>query len=317
MCKNGPTLLSGESVMPRQRNYLKIRNLAVTIFLPLCIFIQSPVFADECSRDCLTDLITLYVDAIVAHDPSMLPLVENVRYTEDSNTATFGEGIWQSVTGSEKFRHDYLDISKQIAASQVLLREGETQVWYSVLLYVKDNKITGVETLVVRVTPESESPPAELVEVVQGMNDPVPADKKQSRDSMIKTALTYAEGLRVGNFTDGETPFASGAVRVENGVLAAGKDCPRAECGLYTQRLILHPGIIASVAAVDEEMGVVLLWMNFGHTGDYYGKGNALVTFEAFKVWGGEIHSINAFFKGLPLATSRFWPSSDPITEKE
>ena len=38
------------------------------------------------------------------------------------------------------------------------------------------------------------------------MNDPVPADKKQSRASMIKTALTYTEGLRVGNFFDGGTP---------------------------------------------------------------------------------------------------------------
>ena len=67
------------------------------------------------------------------------------------------------------------------------------------------------------------------------------------------------------------------------------------------------------MAAVDEENGVVLLWMNFGHTGSSYGEGNALVTFEAFKVWGGQIHSINAFFKGLPISTSRFWPSADPV----
>ena len=64
---------------------------------------------------------------------------------------------------------------------------------------------------------------------------------------------------------------------------------------------------------MDEENGVVLLWMNFGHTGSSYGEGNSLVTFEAFKVWGGQIHSINAFFKGLPISTSRFWPSADPV----
>jgi hypothetical protein len=53
--------------------------------------------------------------------------------------------------------------------------------------------------------------------------------------------------------------------------------------------------------------------MNFGHTGDSYGVGNALVTFEAFKVWGGKIQSVLAFFKGLPISTARFWPSSDPV----
>ena len=138
------------------------------------------------------------------------------------------------------------------------------------------------------------------------MNDPVPEGRKQSRESMIKTALTYTEGLRIGNFTDGGTPFAPEAYRVENGVITAGEGCGRADCGMYSQRIMLHPSIIASVAAVDEENGVVLLWMNFGHTGSAYGEGNALVTFEAFKVWGGEIHSINAFFRGLPVATARF-----------
>jgi hypothetical protein len=75
----------------------------------------------------------------------------------------------------------------------------------------------------------------------------------------------------------------------------------------------VHPGIIPSVAAVDEDNGIVLLWMNFGHTGDSYGVGNSLVTFEAFKVWGGKIQSVNAFFKGLPISTGRFWPSSEPV----
>ncbi len=90
----------------------------------------------------------------------------------------------------------------------------------------------------------------------------------------------------------------------------AGDGCGRGDCGLYAQRIIVHPGIIAKVAAVDEEKGVVLLWMNFGDTGSY-GPGNALVTFEAFKVWGGQIHAINAFFRTMPLSTPRYWPASD------
>lgn len=129
---------------------------------------------------------------------------------------------------------------------------------------------------------------------------------------MIKTALTYPEGLRIGNFADGGTPFAPETYRVENGVITAGPGCRREDCGMYAQRVMLHPGIVASVAAVDEEAGIVLLWMNFGFT-DSYGPGKALVTFEAFKIWGGEIHSILAFFPTLPIATPRYWNSSDPI----
>jgi hypothetical protein len=73
---------------------------------------------------------------------------------------------------------------------------------------------------------------------------------------------------------------------------------------------MLHPDVKASVAAVDEEEGIVLLWMNFGDTSSY-GPGNALVTLEAFKVWGGEIHAINAFFRILPKETQRGWPAAE------
>jgi hypothetical protein len=278
-------------------------------------FPPSASAAGACDRACLSGLITQYVDALVARDHSRLPLADKVRVTEDSQASQLGEGLWKTVTGKGSFRHDYLDVRKQVAASHVVVLEGQTQALLSVLLHVKDSRIAGVETLVQRITPASRFQPTELGKPVRGMNDPVPSGKKQSRQSMIRTALTYTEGLRVGSFTDGKTPFAPATYRVENGVITAGEGCGRADCGLYAQNIILHPGIIASVAAVDEENGVVVLWMNFGHTGSAYGEGNALVTFEAFKVWGGQIQSISAFFKGLPVATARFWPSSDPVTD--
>lgn len=300
--------------MLRQRSVPMAKIVAITLSSALLLgFSQAHASTKNCDRACLKDLITQYVDAVVAHDPSKLPLAENVRVTEDSKPAKLGEGIWQSITGKGTFRHDYLDTRKQVAATHVHLLEDKVNVLYSVVLHVKDRKIAGIETLVQRVTPESRFQPTELGKPVRGMDDPIPAGKKQSRQSLIKTALTYTEGLRIGNFTDAGTPFAPEAYRVENGVITAGDGCGRDDCGLYTQNIIVHPGIIASVAAVDEENGVVLLWMNFGHTGSAYGEGNALVTFEAFKIWGGQIHAINAFFRGLPISTARFWPSLDPI----
>src|SRR5690606_38977963 len=156
--------------------------------------------------------------------------------------------------------------------------------------------------------------PTELGGRIRRRNDRVQPGMRNSREEMGRIALTYAEGLRVGNSSDAGTPFTDDAYRVENGVITADQRDPRRR--MYEQNIIVHPGIIPSVAAVDEENGTVLLWMNFGHTGDAYGPGNALVTFEAFKVWGDEIHSILAFFKGLPISTARFWPSSDPVPSR-
>ena len=297
--------------MSKHRCGLAATLVALSGILGVLSLSPPSVQAQTCDRACLTGMMTQFINALVAHDPSKLPLAENVRYTEDSRNAKLGDGIWKSVTANGGFRQDYIDTRKQVAAAHVLLRENDTQVLYSVLLHVADMKVAGIETLVQRVTAGGKFQPTELGKPIRGMNDPVPAGRKNSREEMIRIALTYPEGLRVGNFTDGGTPFADGAYRVENGVITADQTDPRRR--MYEQNIIVHPGVIPSVAAVDEENGTVLLWLNFGHTGDSYGVGNALVTFEAFKVWGGKIQSVNAFFKGLPISTGRFWPSADPV----
>jgi hypothetical protein len=267
--------------------------------------------AADCDRACLKNMITKYVDAMVAHDPSRLPLATNMRFTEDSQELKLGEGLWKTVTKKGDFRQDYIDLKKQIAAAHVMLFEENAQVLYSVVLGVANQKITGVETLVDRITPTSRFKPDSLDSPLPGMRAPVPAGKRMPRADMVKAALLYPEGLRIGNFTDAKTPFAKEAYRVENGTFIAGVGGPRPNApGMFTQKIMLHPDVKPSVAAVDEEEGIVLLWMNFGDTNSY-GPGNALVTFEAFKVWGGEIQAINAFFRILPKETQRGWPSAE------
>jgi len=113
-----------------------------------------------------------------------------------------------------------------------------------------------------------------------------------------------------GGYTAGERSLA-GALLAEAGLKPPAGAPPG--YGGYVQLeklLMLHPDVKASVAAVDEEAGNVLLWMNFGDTNSY-GPGNALITFEAFNVWGGEIHAINAFFRTQPFQTQRGWPSAE------
>lgn len=287
--------------------------MARSLVFLLVLLSLSPtlVSAADCDRVCLGGMITQYVDALVAHEPTRLPLAAKARFTEDSKDLKLGEGLWKTVTAKGDFRQDYLDLRKQLAASHVLVLEEKTPVLYSVVLHVKGKKITGIETLVQRITPDSKFQPTMLGKPLVGLNDPVPAGTRQPRDAMIRTALTYTEGLRIGSFVDARTPFAKEAYRIENGYFMAGTGCPRADCpAILTQKIMKHPDVKASVAAVDEENGVVLLWMNFGDTHSY-GPGNALVTFEAFKVWGNEIHVVQAFFRTLPVSTQRNWSASE------
>jgi hypothetical protein len=233
---------------------MRPRSCATVIagWMGLMALFSGSALAQDCDRACLADMMTQFVDALVEHDPTALPLADDVRYTEDSQSARIGEGIWQTVTASGGFRQDYLDTARQVAASHLVLVEGETQVLYSVLLHVESMEITGIETLTVRVAPDGRFRPTELGAPIRGFVDPVPAGRMNSREEMVRITLTYPAGLRVGNFTDGGTPFADEAYRVENGVITADQTDPRRR---MCEHIIVHPGIIASVAAVDEESG--------------------------------------------------------------
>jgi hypothetical protein len=264
--------------------------------------------AADCDRPCMTRLITTYIDSLVARDASKLPLASaTVRYTEDSKDVKLGEGVWKTVTKKGDFRRDYIDLRRQIAAAHFTVHEEGALLEYCLLLRTKDQKITGIETLINRVTPGSRFQPNSLDNRLTGMTDPVPAGKRMERDEMIRIASFYPKGLIIGNWANSGISFAPNAYRIENGTFITGMGCPNGNCQFIgAQNIITHPYLERSVAAVDEEQGIVLLWMNFGFTNSY-GERMALVTFEAFKVWGGEIHAIEAFFRTLDQDTKRGW----------
>src|SRR5262245_49657471 len=142
--------------MPEERRWPGLTLIVLLVLSP------STALAQQCDRACLTGMMTQFINALVAHDSSKLPLADNARYTEDSKNAQLGQGIWKSVTANGGFRQDYIDTRKQVAAAHVLLREGETQALYSVLLHVTGMKIAGIETLVQRVGAGGRFQPTEL-----------------------------------------------------------------------------------------------------------------------------------------------------------
>jgi hypothetical protein len=290
-------------------------------FWTLCvgaILLAGTASAADCDRTCLTGLVTKYLDALGSHKPESLPTATNVRFTEDSKELKLGEGFWKTVTKISAYRQDFIDVRQQVAATHVMTEEGGNPVMLTVVLHITDQKIAGVETLVVHDKAEGLLfAPENLATPRTGMSLVPEKSQLQPRDEMIRIAMHYPRGLIVGSFVEVDAPFAPNeAYRFENGVQAAGPGCGRggpAAKGksngcedVKAQRISKHPTLTSSVVAVDEEHGKVLLWMNFGDTGQY-GAGNALVTFEAFKVYGGQLHAVEAFVKKMAATTERGW----------
>lgn len=138
-------------------------------------------------------------------------------------------------------------------------------------LKIAARKISEIETMVVRSRKEGALFDIDTLQIPDPAMAAAPdASQRDSRDETVRMARFYPAGLKIGSFVDAGAPFAPDAYRIENGVRTAGPGCARAGCeNIKTQTIIKHPGITSRVAAVDEELGIVLLRMNFGETNSY------------------------------------------------
>jgi hypothetical protein len=261
-----------------------------------------------CDRECLRGFITQYLNAMVAHDPKALPLAAGARFTEDTKTLALGEGLWKGASGLRSYRQDFLDVRDGMAATHAIVEEGGNPVMLAVRLKITDRKIAEIETMVTRNRTEGALFSIDaLTKIRPGMNVVPDASQKMSRAELIRIAEFYPAGLKVGGtFEAVHAPFAPDAYRVENGSIMAGTGARAGSENILTQRIIAHPEVSYRIAAVDEELGIVLLRLDFGDTNSY-GAGNALTCFEAFKVYGGQIHAVEAFIRIMPANLPAGW----------
>jgi len=278
------------------------------VFLLATAIAAPALHAADCDRECLRSVITQYLNAMVAHNPATLPVSDKMRFTENTETMKLGEGLWKNASGIGTYRQDILDVRQGVAASQVIVEESGTPVMLMLRLKVADKKITEVETQVTRTQKEGALFNIGNIKTVsKAMNLTPERSQLNSRADAIKIAEFYPAGLKIGSFVEVNAPFAADAYRIENGAISAGPGCSRAGCeNIKAQTIMKHPAITSRVAAVDEELGIVLLRMNFGDTGSY-GAGNALIVWEAFKVYGGQIHGVEAFMRVMPASAGSGW----------
>jgi hypothetical protein len=282
-----------------------MKRAIVLVVLALSI---SPALAQApCDRECLKGFVTQYLNAMVAHNPKALTLAPNTRFTENTKTMPLGEGLWKEASGLQSYRQDFLDVRDGQAASHVIVEANGNPIMLALRLKIADKKISEIETMVTRNrTDGAIFAPENLKEPQAAMNVVPTGAQKMSRAELIRIAEFYPTGLKVGGSFDAvKAPFAPDAYRIENGRgMAGGAQAGGQNIG--SARIMAHPDVSYRIAAVDEEMGIVLMYLDFGDTNSY-GPGNALTTFEAFKVYGGQLHAVEAFIKIMPANTPSGW----------
>src|SRR5499427_627841 len=259
-----------------------------------------------CDRECLRGKVTQLLYAFLKHDVSGLPGADTLRVTENAVEKPLAKvGLVDTVTHLRGFRQDIIDERAGVAGADVVVEESGAPVLLVVRLKVVADKLTEVELVATRSAAEG------LIFNIDGLSAPSEVmnyaprpEQLSTRDEAIKAALHYPAGLNAAKtFAGVDAPFAADAYRYENGQVMAGPNCKFAPgCqNIATQSLAIFNrlgDVQTRVIAVDERMGIVWLRMAWGVRER---GGDQLTVWETFKVYGGQIHAVEAFMRILPF----------------
>jgi hypothetical protein len=244
-----------------------------------------------CTRELLKATIDSYFKALTAHDPSTLPLADNVKFTEDGKPLKLGEaGLWKTA-GALKHVHSALDTETCQSASQAVVPDGTMDIPVAVRLKLQNQKLTEIETIAVQpgdYTALGSPFPSNTSQLAASSmtakwEEPVAAAQRNTRAELLAWIEKY---FRM--FPRGICNTASDCKRIENGGgnfgCAVGASCaagpPTASDNAMKPRALL----------ADVETGVgVGFTMFMGHT-----------DMHMFKMYGGQIYTVSAILAAAP-----------------
>jgi hypothetical protein len=302
--------------------------------------------AASCDRACLEGFVDRYLDALLAHDPSKVPLAPNVRYTEDGQKLAIGDGLWRTLHAKGHYRLFVTDPHAGEVAFFGTIEEDNrdpakgTEVLMALRLKVRGGQITEVEELMVRDEKPALAMDGKQVDPIY--LEVVPPSERVSRAAMIATADKYFTGMQK-NDGKGDYPFADDCNRLENGGQTTNAPTPPGQtrpdpktstnysaqwsCMEQFKSGLLH--FVSRIrdrryVAVDEERGIVFAFGFFDHQGGdtrhfKTPDGRDVVAgpvqpwtwelAELFKVQGGKIHRIQAVLQRAPFGMNSGWSS--------
>lgn len=173
----------------------------------------------ENKRSHLEGLINRYFEALVAHDPSLLPLAKNCKFTENTITLQPGVGLWATAGSLPTYKHAFVDPKEGQAGCFAVLLEHDSPVLLALRLKEENEQITEIETIVVR---PQEGDPQEFVKLERP--DPIfaevlPPDERPTREDLIRHSDSYFDGLEQD--TADFVKFDDDCYRMENGMITA------------------------------------------------------------------------------------------------
>lgn len=293
---------------------------------------------DSCDYTCLTGFVDHYLKALVAHDPSQIPVTDQVKFTENTIPLTLGDALWGTMSGLGTYKLYFADPVGGTAGIEASIRENGTPAILLLRLKVANHKISEIETLVHR-DADAAAALERFGQPNQVWTQPLEPAQRVPRQEMIKIANSYFDGIL--HSAGDSVPFDLKCDRVLDGYqdtnnpVAKGwfdKDSFRPDAMGIRENMnthiwsYIHSIEPRHIVVVDEKIGIVVGTFMFNHPGnvkwaDVPGVGqvpmppvtqrpSSVLMGEFFKLEGGKIRQIEGVSVALPYGSRTGWETS-------
>ncbi|RQV98060.1 hypothetical protein EH221_02715 [bacterium] len=287
--------------------------------------------AGHCDQNCLESFADRYIDAMVAHDPSSVPMADDVKFTENGVELAVGDALWATAGANTDYRIYVTDPEIGQVGYSGIVEENGTPVLISFRLKIVNGKISEIEQIVGRDRNFSG---------IDHLKEPDPIyarvlepSERVDRDKMISIADSYFAALERANGTR-PVPFADTCNRMENGIQTTNNPAFGAAMGggfniiamscteqFKTGYFRFVTEIRRRHVLVDEERGMVFSFAALDHAGNIkqvtttdgqthdIGQLSPTTLFGGglFKIINGQIHRIYTVFFSAPYGMKHGW----------
>jgi hypothetical protein len=273
-----------------------------------------------CDRACLTRFVDAYFDGLIANDPSRVPLAPQARVTLNDDVVDLRRVFWDQAA-SVQARIDIANPRWGDTGTQALVTNADgSQYIHVVRLKVKDNRITEVETMLVRNQQEGGLfDVSSLQKASTSFNQPIRPAEQDSYYDLVAAAEGYWRAFNTNGTNDYHpASFWPGVLRLENGVRTT--DVPFAGNPPMSAAEQFDQGFHAGrniwdirYPVVDEEYGVVMSFARFGLkqgvTPRHSAQAATRLVAEFFAIRKGIIWDIQAAMINRDESLPSAWPA--------
>lgn len=290
------------------------------------------------TRAYMEGMIDKYLAAVVAHDPGLCPLADDVVFVENQQVLPIGDAGWQNLNRFGSYKHYFCDFEMNQAGLIANAYENDKGCVYVLRLKIDNGRIAQIDQWISR-DPNGAENYEKLGAPDPIWLQPIPLEQRQSREALMMNAHMYFEALERNDGT-GIYPFRADCERIEharrtvNQKVNSGYGHADATTKFVTMpaRAQYEYGMMAFVTrirdrfapVIDVERGAVMGQGTYDFDGalkkihfikddvdwtipPYFRTARSHMATEAFKVIKGSYRYIEMTFLEVPFGTRQHW----------